>query len=322
MDTRKKSDFTLEIFLVIIALALGGLFHLTAGYKMTVLNLFFLPVVLAGFFLGRYRASTLALLCVVITSAAAVLDLDGFAAYNSPVVIALSVATWGAVLGLTAILVGTLSDERTQKAAELHEAYVGVVEVLSKYLQGANPLLGAKSNRVAELSQRIGQRMHLSARKVDDIRVAALLHDLENIKITSQVIQKAVSDVEMDVESSEQHTFHGCDLARSLGSVLTGALPLLLGQDDSLQSGLLDEDTSRNASLPIGAEIIRTVRAYDALLQGGWGQLGQTPLAAINELIQDDHSNFDPKVIQALTAEVPRSGKTEEADPVEVSSRH
>ncbi len=183
MNTRKKSDFTLEIFLIIIALSLGGLFHVTVGYKMTVLNLFFLPVVLAGFFLGRYRASTLALLCVVVTSAAAVLDLDGFAAYTSPVIIALSVATWGAVLGLTAILVGTLSDERTQKAAELHEAYVGVVEVLSKYLQGANPLLEARSSRVAELSQRIGRRMHLSAREIDNIRVAALLHDLENIKI-------------------------------------------------------------------------------------------------------------------------------------------
>ena len=319
MNTRKKNEFTLEIFLVIIALALGGLFHLTVGYKMTVLNLFFLPVVLAGFFLGRYRASTLALLCVVVTSAAAILDLDGFAAYTSPLVIALSVAIWGAVLGLTAILVGTLSDERTQKAAELHEAYVGVVEVLSKYLQGANPMLEARSNRVAELSQRVGRRMHLSAREIDNIRVAALLHDLENIKITSQVIQKAVSDVEMDVNGAEKHTFRGCDLARSLGTVLTGALPLLLGQDDSLQSGLLDEETSRNAALPIGAEIIRTVRAYDALRQGGWGQLGQTPLAAIDELIKDDHADFDAKIIQALTAEVPRSGKTEETDPVNVS---
>jgi HD-GYP domain-containing protein (c-di-GMP phosphodiesterase class II) len=319
MNTRKKNELTLEIFLIIIALALSGLFHLTAGYKMTVLNLFFLPVVLAGFFLGRYRASTLALLCVVVTSAAAVVDLNGFAAYNSPVIIALSVATWGAVLGLTAILVGTLSDERDQKTAELHDAYVGVVEVLSKYLQGANSKTEVRSNRIAELSQRIGRRMHLSAREVDNIRMAALLHDLENIKITSQVIQKAVSDIETGGDGTEEHTFHGCDLARSLGSVLTGALPLLLGQDDSLQSGLLDEETSQSAALPIGAEIIRTVRAYDALRQGGWGQLGQNPLAAIDELLTDDHSDFDPKVIQALTAEVPRGGKTEEADPVNIS---
>lgn len=319
MNTRKKNDLTLEISLVIVALAMGGLIYLMAGHKMTVLNLFFLPVVLAGFFLGRYRASILALLCVVVASAAAMVDLDGFAAYYSPVVISLSVVTWGAVLGLTAMLVGTLSDERSRKAAELHDAYVGVVEVLSKYLQGANPRLEARSSRVAELSQRVAQRMGLSAQEIDNIRVAALLHDLENIKITSQIIQKAVSDIEMDAERAEQHTFHGCDLARSLGSVLTGALPLLLGQDESLQGGLLDEETSRNAVLPVGTEVIRTVRAYDALRYGGWGQLAQTPLAAIDELIKDDRSDFDAKIIQALTAEVPRSGKTEKTGPVTVS---
>ena len=320
MNTRKKSDFILEIFLVAIAIALGCLFHLTAGYRMTVLNLFFLPVVLAGFFLGRYRSSMLALLCVVVTAAAAMLELDGFAAYTSPLIIALSVAVWGSVLGLTAILVGTLSDERTRKAEELHEAYVGVVEVVSKYLQGANPTLEAKSGRVAELSQRVGRRMHLSATEIDSIRVAALLHDLEHIKITSQVIRKAVSDVKMSVDGAEEHTFQGCDLARSLGAVLTGALPLLLGQGDSLKGGLLDAETSQDAVLPIGAEIIRTVRAYDALLQGGWGQLGHTPLAAIDELLRDDHSNFDPKVIQALTAEVPRTSKTTvETGPAKLS---
>ena len=40
---------------------------------------------------------------------------------------------------MTALLVGSLSDERKAKVRELHEAYVGVVEVLSKYLQSANP---------------------------------------------------------------------------------------------------------------------------------------------------------------------------------------
>ena len=319
MNLRKKNDLFLEIFLVVITVALGGLFHATAGYKMTVLSLFFLPVVLAGFFLGRYRAGALAFLCVVVTSAAAILDLNGFAAYTSPVVVALSVATWGAVLGLTAILVGTLCDERSQKVMELHEAYVGVVEVLSKYLQSANPKLEAQSKRIAELSQRVGRRMHLSPREVDDIRVAALLHDLENITITSQVIQKAVSDIEMDAERTEEHTFHGCDLARSLGSVLTGALPLLLGQDDSLHSSMIDEETSRATTLPIGAEIIRAVRAYDALQQGDWGQMGQTPEDAIEELLDDDHSDYDPKVLQALSAEILPAGRTREAEPAKIS---
>jgi hypothetical protein len=105
--------------------------------------------VLAAFFLGRYRAGILALFSMMAASVVSVADLTGFSSYNSPVVIALSVTVWGAVLGLTAILVGTLSDDRAAKMLELHEAYVGVVEVLARYLQSANPRLKDRSVRVA-----------------------------------------------------------------------------------------------------------------------------------------------------------------------------
>ncbi len=318
-SSRKRNELILEIFLVCIVLSLVCLFFITAGYKMIVLNLFFLPVVLAGFFLGRYRAGTLALLCVIATSVATALDLAGFAAYSSPVIVALGVILWGAVLGLTALLVGTLSDERTQKTAELHEAYVGVVQVLSKYLQGANPKLEAQSNRVAELSQQTGWKLQLSPREIDDVRVAALLHDLENVEITSRVIQKAVSDIGVDGEGPDQHTFHGCDLARSLGAVLTGAMPLLLGQNDSMRGDPLDEEAHRSIDVPIGAEIIRAVRAYDALREGDWGQLGTTVHEAIVELRRDEHFDYHPTVLEALEAAVLPAGKAHDDEPVEIA---
>ena len=79
----------------------------TIGYKIVVLNLFYLPVILAAFYLGRYRAAVLAFFSVLSASIVCVLCLRDFAAFTSPLVIGLSIVVWGAVLGLTAILVGT-----------------------------------------------------------------------------------------------------------------------------------------------------------------------------------------------------------------------
>ena len=132
---------------------------------MVVLNLFYLPVVLAGFCLGRYRAGVLALFSVVGVLVVATLDLGAFNSPGSPLAIGLSLLVWAAVLGLTTLLVGTLSDERSAKLVELHEAYVGVVEVLSRYLQSANPQLKARSQRIAELCQRVATEMRLSPRE-------------------------------------------------------------------------------------------------------------------------------------------------------------
>ena len=65
--SRKKSEqqTSLEIILVLICLALCGLLYRVGPYRIVVLNLFYLPVVLAAFYLGRYRAGILALLCVI-----------------------------------------------------------------------------------------------------------------------------------------------------------------------------------------------------------------------------------------------------------------
>ena len=112
--SRKKSDqqTILEIILVLICLALCGLLYRVGPYRPVVLNLFYLPVVLAAFYLGRYRAGILALLCVICAAVITALDLNTLAAFTSPLSVGLALTIWGAVMGINSLLVGTLSDER------------------------------------------------------------------------------------------------------------------------------------------------------------------------------------------------------------------
>ena len=60
-----KEHRALEVTLIVVALAIACLLHAAPSYKIVVLNIYFLPVTLGGFFLGRYRAGVLALLCVL-----------------------------------------------------------------------------------------------------------------------------------------------------------------------------------------------------------------------------------------------------------------
>lgn len=161
MKTTDKDEHWLEISLIIISLGLTSLMWSMTGYKLVVLNLFYLPVVLAGFFLGRYRAGVLASFSVMAASVVTALNLNDFAAFSSPLVVALAVTLWAAVLGLVALLVGTLSDERNRTLQDLHEAHVGVVEVLARYLQSAHPKLKDRSKRVAHLSEAVARELKM-----------------------------------------------------------------------------------------------------------------------------------------------------------------
>ena len=290
----------LEIALILVCIGLACLLYVMQGYKMVILNLFFLPVVLGAFFLGRYRAGVLALFSAVSASLVVVLTLPSIITVSSPLVIALAVIVWAASLGLTAMLVGTLSDDRATKVKELHEAYVGVIEVLAQYLQSAHPRLKNQSIRVAELSQRVAATMGLSPRQLDDIRVAALLYDMGHIEVTTKVIRRAVGTFEVGTVPNEKRTFQGMDLMLSLGNVLSGAVPLLLNQDHEAETDTAIERTPDATEIPVGARIIRAVRAYLSLTSDESDGPRRSPDEALEQLRNDRGAAHDPAVLEVL----------------------
>jgi hypothetical protein len=302
--TKLKCDQVfLELMLIGTTLGLSVLVVNLSGNKMAVLNLFYLPVVLAAFFLGRYRAGVMAVLCVLAASIAIAQDPSEFASEPSPVVVGLLTIVWGAVLCLTAILVGSLSDERNVKVRELHDAYVGVVEVLSKYLQSANPRLKDRATRVAELCQKVALEMYLPPAQIDDIRVAALMLDLGKIEVTTRLVSLAVETLESKspADPLEQHSFQGMDLVHSLGAVLKGAIPLLASQGESA-FGMTPSPLAPAAGdgNPLGASIIRIVRSYDALVGGSHNSNSTDPHAALAELDRDGVFAENPDIRAAL----------------------
>src|SRR5262245_28129535 len=121
-----KDRHVFEIMLLIVVVGMAWLTYRMGNFKIVVLNLFFLPIVLSGYYRGRSVAGALALFSAISVAIATGMDFTAFASFSTPVMIALALTVWAGVLGLTAILVGTLCDERAVALEELHQAYVGV----------------------------------------------------------------------------------------------------------------------------------------------------------------------------------------------------
>jgi hypothetical protein len=307
---RTNEQRILEFALIAICVALCCLLYRVGPYRMVVLNLFYLPVVLAAFFLGRYLAGVLALLCVVCAAVVTALDLGTLASYASPLAVGLALTIWAAVMGINSILVGTLSEERMAKIAELHDAYLGVVEVLVQYLNSADPRRCDRARRTAEISQRVAARMKFSDKEIDNIRVAALLQDIDHIEVTARVIRKAVGEVAQAQRGKHlEHTFHGADLVKALGSVLTGALPMLESREGGFGSDG-DAPSPLPANSTKGTQIIRTVRSYLTLLsQNPSIAEPRDAIEALKDGAEGDHS---AAVVQALEQVVLQSAETAE----------
>jgi response regulator RpfG family c-di-GMP phosphodiesterase len=223
------------------------------------------------------------------------------------------------VLGLVAILAGTVSDERAATIAELHDAYVGVVEVLSRYLNSADPKANDQATRVSLLSQAVAARMGLPDKEVDNIRVAALLQDINHIDVTAKVIRKAMGDLKHAARpNTAEHTFHGSDLVCSLGTVLTGAWPLLLDHGNGLGQTARGESVLEPGPAAVGASIIRTVNRYVTLLSRE-PHLAN-PGDALNALREDLEGDHNPAVLGALEWVVLRSAEAASHQAAELAT--
>jgi len=295
-----RNQQVLEYSLIIVIIGLTALMQRVVGYKMVVLNLFFLPVILGAFFLGRYRAGVLALLSVILVTSVAAQDFSQLASFRSPLVNALALTIWAGALGLTTILAGTLSDERYQQMHELHSAYIGVIEVLSKYFQSKQPGLKDRPLRIADLGQRIGLQLRMNSRDIDDVRVALLLQEMDHIQITTRVIRRPMGNFDSGHGKTEEHTFHASDLVQSLGSVLNGTLPLLCRFDETTSDRESASSKPGGATPVLGASVVRIAQVYDRIVHGQNPARSSDPLVAMNEIKSGMHGNHPPEVLHAL----------------------
>src|SRR4030042_1404634 len=106
------------------------------NYKFAFLNFFFLPVILAGYYLGKRQAVLAASLCVLLVAFyhifSRVLSLSLPQMSLDEV---LNIVTWAGFLILTAAVMGMIAEQREARMKSLQGAYSGGLETMLKHLK-------------------------------------------------------------------------------------------------------------------------------------------------------------------------------------------
>lgn len=165
-----------EQTLVVVLVASLLLINFTVDSKLAFLSFYYLPIIAAGFLLGRNSAVWAAVLTVLlVTFFQAVTGLGGIAGLSASTL--MYFAPWGGFLILTGYTVGTLSDQRTARAEDVKRTYFALLELLTFHLDSADRHRRGHSFRVAERSVAIGRKLGLRGEELEQLRVAGLLHE-------------------------------------------------------------------------------------------------------------------------------------------------
>ena len=138
---KRAKEYIIQNFeqVLVLVILIAVLFaHFFIFQKMAFLNFYYLPVLLAGFFLGRKTAVLFSVFCILLVAILSVTVPEFFKKYINDVDILMSLTMWGSFLVLTSYIVGTLFEDKEKKIGDLKNAYLGVLEILSKYLESSD----------------------------------------------------------------------------------------------------------------------------------------------------------------------------------------
>jgi putative nucleotidyltransferase with HDIG domain len=285
----------------ILVLGLAGIIlitHYLISQKMVFLNVYYLPILVSGYFLGRRYAVYTSLFSIALVVFAAVLYPSSFYIQSSNTQLVLSLVMWGGLLFLAAAVVGTLYEQKENKIRELKKAYVGVIEILTKYLDSADRYTKGHSLRVADYATEIAKVMELPPNEVENIRVASLLHDIGKMEISSDLITKAASLTEEEKRIVATHVEKGAEILGSVGTVLKEAIPIVLCHHSFFIES--NEHERKFSALPLGARILSVADSFDAMITDRPYRAGKPIWQAIEELEKESGLQFDPIVVEAF----------------------
>jgi HD-GYP domain-containing protein (c-di-GMP phosphodiesterase class II) len=162
------------------------------------------------------------------------------------------------------------------------------------------------SERVLELSRAVGERLGLGRADLVELELAALLHDVGKIAVPAALLAKPGPLDENEVALIRAHPIWGAQLLAGVPGLEAVAVIVRFHHErwdgQGYPEGLAGE------RIPLASRIVAACDAYHAMTSDRPYRLAAEKADALRELDGYAGSQFDPTVVEALTATVTGDG--------------
>jgi len=156
-----------------------------------------------------------------------------------------------------------LLEERERSLAAARSALASVTAVISRTVDIRDPYTAGHQRRVADLSTAIARDLKLDDAAVEEISVAAGLHDIGKISIPAEILSKPARLTGPEFELVKSHSQAGYDIIAS--AELTGVVPEIVLQHHERCDGSGYPRGLTGDQLLVGAKIIMVADVVEAM---------------------------------------------------------
>ncbi len=289
-----------ELLIIFGMVTIAWMLNYTLASQYLLLGFYTLPAVMAAYCFGRRQAVFTAFASILLVVIVLLINPDRFDA-SGHVGLGGSkqwyhLFSWGSILLVTVYAMGTLYEKHQEKIRELRRTYQALLLILRHFIS-----LDGKAEdhcfRVSIYAAKIAATLRLSEDVIEDIRSAAMYHDIGSLEINREVLQK-VSYLATGEHEKEDTALSEESLGEAMNGPLGRVLPLMLGQYEAPAGHNPSADKAQVP--PIGAHILAVADKFDTLVNGPSIQKSLSRQQVKEIIINGSGTDFHPKVVEAF----------------------
>ena len=204
------------------------------------------------------------------------------------------IAIWAGILAVTAYAMGTLYERKEEHLRDLRQSYEGILMIL-QHIASDNKYSQNHPYRVATCATKIAEQMGLGSERVEDVRAAALLHEVDKVGISREMLYEAANASQKEIDEMEAVANGGHEAVRLEGGALRRIIPIILAYHSGFERA---EDSHAIPKGPLETRILMVADVYDSLTSARTSRI--SPSEAMERIVQRSGVEYDLEVVAAM----------------------
>ncbi len=197
---------------------------------------------------------------------------------------------------------GTLENITSRKVAEEELKQVknvldGTLRALSLAVETREESIAGHHRRVCDLATAIARKMDLPADVIENVRMAALVHDVGKMAVPIEILGKTAPLTEMEYDFVKTHARRGYDMLKQAG--LPYPLPEIVLQHHERVNGSGYPQGLKGREMLLEALVLAVADAVEAMISRRPYRQGHTLEAAIDELRTNQDVLYEANTVRA-----------------------
>ncbi len=195
-------------------------------------------------------------------------------------------------------LVNVKNDELNKTYVELKERYMDTIKALRLVVDAKDIYTRGHSDRVAYYSQRMGEKLELSEKELETLRISGLFHDVGKIGTRDDIILKSDKLDESEYEEVKKHPLKGAHILSAV-SMFKDVVPLVKCHHEKMDGTGYPEGL-KGEEIPFLARIISVADAFDAMMSDRLYRSKLGLKEAIFQLQKNAGTQFDARIVEVF----------------------